>query len=181
MSLAPVIFTEGEDFYEDLSKKYIKHEKGFFILSPSGAGKTYFCTNQEEPHWIDGDLLWCDAKAQPPVEYEWWNKGEHVIDRVQQRCDVVTADAVDRGFWILGSVNYWLKPDAIVIPEIDTLMTQIKNREENGYDGGLKSEHYEQLILHIGIIRDWRLKYGVPEFKSMNEAVESLTQQIQIP
>ncbi len=176
MSLNSVVFTDGTQFFEDLSKQYIQHNKGLFILTPSGAGKTYFCERQQEPHWIDGDQLWYDSEAQPPAEYEWWNKGPHIINRVEQRCDIITAQAVDQGFWVLGSVNYWLKPDAIVIPEVDVLMKQIKQRQASNYDGGLTEEHFEQLIVHIGIIRNWKIQYEVPEFKSIHEAVNSLAQ-----
>ncbi len=178
MDLQPVIYTSGNDFFDDLKVRFKTHKKGLFILAPSGAGKTYFCDNQKEPHWIDGDQLYFETNAQPPIEYEWWNKGPHIINRVEQRCDVITAESVDRGFWILGSINYWFKPDAIVIPSIDVLMKQIKNREQANYDGGLKEEHFEQLVVHIGIIRDWYIKYGVPEFKSIQEAVDSLTSHL---
>lgn len=175
MNLTPVVFTDGEKYFEDLAEKYRTHEKGLFLLTPSGAGKTYFCDKQQEPHWIDGDQLYFETNAQPPVDYEWWNKGPHIINRVEQRCDVITAEAVDRGFWVMGSINYWLKPDGVVIPPVNTLMNQIKKRQEENYDGGLKEEHFEQLIVHIGIIRDWFLRYDVPEFKSIDKAVESLT------
>ena len=174
----PLIYSDGSDFFAKLENRFIRHKTGLFILTPSGAGKTYFCKQQVEKNWIDGDDLYFETGAQPPVEYEWWNKGPHVINRVEQRCDVITAEAVDRGFWIMGSINYWLKPDAIVIPTVDTLMSQIKQRQEEGYDGGLKDEHFEQLIVHIGIIRDWFIKYGVPEYKSIGEAVESLTSSL---
>lgn len=176
--LKPVIYEDGSNFFKELEKKFKRHEKGFFILTPSGAGKTYYCKRQNEQNWIDGDDLYFDTGAQPPVEYEWWNMGPHIINRVEQRCDVITAEAVDRGFWVMGSINYWLKPDAIVIPSVDTLMKQIKQRQNEGYDGGLKDEHFEQLIVHIGIIRDWYIKYDVPQYKSIDEAVNSLTNSL---
>jgi len=176
--LQTVIFSDGSQFFDDLANRFVKHDRGLFILTPSGAGKTHFCKRQEEQHWIDGDDLYRETGAQPPLEYEWWNKGPHVINRVEQRCDVITSEAIDRGFWIMSSINYWLKPYAIVIPSIDTLMDQIKKRQNEGYDGGLKDEHFEQLIVHIGIIRDWKIKHDVPEFKSIEEAVNFLTNSL---
>ena len=172
--LQAVVYQDGIDFFHELESKYIRHSKGLFILTPSGAGKTYYCTKQNEQHWIDGDDLYFDTGAQP-IGYEWWNKGPHIINRVEQRCDVITAEAVDRGYWIMGSINYWLKPDAIVLPTLDTLMRQIKQRQNTNYDGGLKSEQIEQLIVHLGIINDWYVKYNVPKFTSIQEAVSSLT------
>jgi hypothetical protein len=46
----PVIFTDGTHYFSELAKKYTQHTKGFFILAPSGAGKTYFIHNQTEKH-----------------------------------------------------------------------------------------------------------------------------------
>lgn len=176
MNLDPIVFADGTDYFNQLEKKYKRHDKGLFIMTPSGAGKTYFCKQQKEPHWIDGDDLWLETGAMP--ESAWWDQGAHVINRVEQRCDTITAAAVDSGYWILGSANFWLKPNAIVIPTLDVLMKQIKQREQEGYDGGLKAEHLEQLITHIGIIRDWSIKFGVPEYRSVQEAVEALTKQV---
>ncbi|PIR98166.1 MAG: hypothetical protein COT89_00425 [Candidatus Colwellbacteria bacterium CG10_big_fil_rev_8_21_14_0_10_42_22] len=174
-NLDSVIYTDGREFFKELEEKYIKHDRGLFILTPSGAGKTYYCKNQEVQNWIDGDEIYFETKAEPPVESKWWDKGYQVINRVEQRCDVITAQVVDRGFWIMGSINHWLKPDAIVLPPISTLMERVKVRENNEYVGGLKEEHMDQMIQHMGIIRNWLVEYGVPEYKSIEEAVESLT------
>ncbi len=177
--MKPVTFIENVDFYKDLAGRYATHKRGLFILTPSGAGKTYYCRKQENKEWIDGDDLWVEAKAQPdPLEYQWWEKGGEIINQVEQRCDAITAEAMVRGFWVMGSVNYAFKPDAIVLPKLDALMKRIQQREQEGYDGGLKSEHLEQLITHIGIIRDWRIKYGVPEFETIQEAVDFLTKDL---
>jgi hypothetical protein len=178
MSLAPIVFADGSKFYEQLSKKYIPHKEGLFILAPSGVGKTHFCNNQQEQHWIDGDELWLGTGAQPPVEEEYWNQGTEVIEMVEQRSDVVTADAKLHGFWIMGASCFWLKPDAIVIPDWDTIVAQIKHREDNNYDGGLKSDQLGQVKLHIKIIRRWKTDHNVPEYKSVQEAVSALTAKL---
>lgn len=172
MTLDPVVFANGNEYFDRLARDYITHKKGYFIMSPSGAGKTYFCKRQTEPHWIDGDILWLETKAQP--EIEWWNGGVPMINRVEQRCDVITAEAIDRGFWILGSVNYWLQPDAIVIPPWDTLTRHIKARQHGDYDGGLTDAHFDQLKNHIEVITKWHTDYGVPMFESIDEATNAL-------
>ena len=177
ISMDDVIFTDGDKFFKKLEDRYIRHQKGLFIMSPSGTGKTYYCNNQEELNWIDGDELWIESRAQPDPSTEWWDKGLHVINRVEQRCDIVTAQAVDKGFWILGSVNFWLKPDALVIPDWEVLMGRIKQRQDSGeYDGGMKEEHKDQVKSHIehGLM-PWHTKHGVPIYKSIEEAVKQLT------
>jgi hypothetical protein len=69
MTLPPVVFSDGADFFEKLSHRYTTHRKGLFIMTPSGAGKTYYCKNQTTPDWIDGDDLWIESGAQPLVEW----------------------------------------------------------------------------------------------------------------
>lgn len=144
-------------------------------MTPSGAGKTYFCKRQTEPNWIDGDVLWTDSGAQPMIE--WWNGGVPLIERVEQRCDVVTAESVDLGYWIMGSICFWFKPSAIVIPEWDVLVSNIRSRQTNNYDGGLTEDHLDQLKTHIAIIEKWHTEHGVPKFQSIEAAISSLTGQ----
>lgn len=173
MDIKPVVFTENEAFYKDFAKTYRTHSKGLFILAPSGTGKTHFCKRQEEPHWIDGDDLWYTAKAHPTGA--WWLESGEVINRIDVRSDVITYEAKEMGFWVMGASNNWLKPDAIVIPEWETHVAQIKYREENDYDGGAKSDALDQVKGHIEIIEKWHTEHGVPKFNSISEAVEFLT------
>lgn len=173
MNITPVIFEENESFYTEFGKAYTKHKKGLFILAPSGSGKTYFCKNQTEQNWIDGDELWMAAKAHPDAA--WWKEPIEVINRIDQRSDVVTVEAKQQGFWIMGASNYWLKPDAIVIPDWETHLRYIKNREGSSYDGGATSDDVTQVKTHIEFIRRWNTDFGVPLYKSIDEAVAALT------
>lgn len=174
MKIDPVIFCEGTTFFNNVVQRYTVHKTGLFILTPSGAGKTHYCKRQTVPNWIDGDDLWLESGAQPAGE--WWDMGVPVINAVEQRCDIITAQAVDRGLRILGSINYWLKPDAIVIPDWEVLVDQIQRRQDSGeYDGGMTSAHHAQLKIHIGIINEWHTKHAVPKFKSVTQAIEHLS------
>lgn len=165
---SPLIFADGTDAYKKLAQKYITHKKGYFILAPSGSGKTHFVNNQKEKHWIDGDNLWEAAFAHPAGP--WWIEPISVTDEIDQRSDVITVQAKKLGFWIVGSANNWLKPDAVVIPHWSTHKKYIKNRESNNYDGGATSERFAQVLHHRNWIMKWTKK-GVPRFKSMEEAV----------
>lgn len=160
-------------FYETLAKKYVTHPKGLFILAPSGSGKTYFCKNQTTKHWIDGDDLWMGAGAHP--EGSWWFESLKVINRVDQRSDIITVEAKKEGFWIMGASNFWLKPDAIVIPDWETHKAYIAHREEHDYDGGAKSDDHDQVLGHVEFIKKWHTDHGVPMFGTIAEAVMSLT------
>lgn len=168
-----VIFTDGTQFFEDLQTKYRKHDRGYFILAPSGSGKTYFCNNQTEPHWIDGDELWMTSGAHP--DGAWWLEPVEVINRVDQRSDTITMEAMNKGFWIMGASNYWLKPDAIVIPDWDTHKKYIATRHENNYDGGATPDDHDQVLRHIEFIKKWHVEHQVPQFPSIKDAVDALT------
>lgn len=163
----PIVFADGTKVYEKLAKKYITHKKGYFIMAPSGVGKTHFIKNQKKKHWIDGDELWESAKAHP--KGPWWTGDD--IDTLDQRSDVITSQAKKLGFWIMGASNNWLKPDAIVIPHWNTHKKYIKHREENNYDGGATSEGLDGVKWHRNWILEWTKK-GVPKFKSVDEAVK---------
>lgn len=175
MNFPPVTFQDNQAFYDTLGTKYLQHKTGLFILAPSGAGKTHFCKNQAEQHWIDGDYIWIESGAHPDTA--WWLDGTDVINRVDQRSDVITMEAKRQGFWIMGASNYWLKPDAIVIPEWETHVSYIKTREEQHYDGGAKTDALDQVKEHIETIKKWHTDYGVPLFTSIEDAVSSLAGQ----
>lgn len=170
----PLVFTDGRRVYEQFQKQYIVHKSGFFILAPSGAGKTHFVKNQAEPHWIDGDHIWMAANAHP--NGPWWEGDLDSILAIDARCDVVTQEAKKLGFWITGASNNWLKPDAIVIPEWETHKKWIKHREENNYDGGATSDRLEGVLAHRKWIEEWESK-GVPKFETIQEAADFLAKQ----
>ena len=167
----PLVFTDGTETYSKVAKEYIRHKKGFFILGPSGIGKSHYIRNQKPPekHWIDADQLWRWARAMPLGA--WWEKLENIIE-VEQKCDIITAEAKKQGFWMLGSACNWLTPDAIVVPHWQTNVKYIKIREKN-YDGGITTERLPQLKNHRKEILGWQKK-GVPRFHSVPEAVAYL-------
>ena len=167
----PLVFTDGTSVYKKLSEKYITHKVGYFILAPSGAGKTHYVKNQKELHWLDGDEIWNLAKAQP--DGTWWLEDIPIIDEIDQRCDVITAEAKKQGFWMMGASNHWLKPDAVVIPDWDRHKELVLHREENNYDGGATSKDLERLKKSREWMSRWE-KDGVPIFPTIELAVEHL-------
>ena len=168
----PIIFADGTEFYARLAKEYIKHSKGLFILAPSASGKSYFVNNQKENDWIDGDYLWPATNADLCSD-EWNTKPEEVYE-INRRSDVITYQANKLGFWVMGSSNESLKPDAIVILPWDTQVEYIKKRESTIYDGGATTADIESIRYHRQAVSLWEDK-GVPSFESIDEAVDFLT------
>jgi hypothetical protein len=171
----PLVFSDGTNIYNDLKKEYVTHNKGYFIYGPSGVGKTYFVNHQKEKNWIDGDLLWSLTKAFPAGD--WWNWSGEKIDTIERRADVITEQAKKLGFWIIGASSVNMVPDAIVIPDFDTHLSYIKYRENNCYDGGIKSDDLNKIKRNREHFSRFHKSDNVPIFKSVDEAVLFLQNQ----
>jgi len=166
------IFCDGKHVYKEFLDKYIQHKYGLFILAPSGAGKTHFVQHQERMDWIDGDELWTACGAHP--DRAWWTEGDDAIAIIDQKSDVITGEAKRLGLWIIGASNYWLRPDAIVLPEWEQHKAYIKSREETNYDGGATSSDHDQVLGHRAWMEKLAQEKDVPVFSSIQEAVDAL-------
>lgn len=170
------VFKESSEILESLKKEYVSHSKGLFILAPSGTGKTHFVKNQIKKDWIDGDDLWVMTGAMPMTE--WWAQGLEVINEVEQKCDVITKEAKKAGLWVIGASNYWLMPDAIVLPNWSRHKKLIIHREKNNYDGGAKSDAFDQVLSHRDYMKKIARKNKIPIFKTIEEAVSFLVSSL---
>jgi len=167
----PVVFADGSAVYGKLSKTYRTHSKGLFILAPSGSGKSYFVNRQVVKNWIDGDLLWVVTGAD--YSNDTWDESLEQIMEINARSDIITEQAKKQGFWVIGSSNLFLQPDAIVIPDWDTHLRYVTSRETHGYDGGATTADLDGLKAHIEWInKTWKDK--VPFFDSVENAIEYL-------
>ena len=171
----PLVFTDGTKVYDELKQNYKTHEKGYFIYGPSGVGKTYFIERQITKDWIDGDVLWSATKAFP--NNDWWNLPGDQIDEIERRADVITEQAKRLGFWIIGASSVNVIPDAIVLPDFDTHLKYIQHRENNNYDGGMKSDNIERIKKNRDYYSRFS-KYGVPIFDSVDKAVDHIVNQM---
>jgi hypothetical protein len=165
--MAEFTISKDDAIFTDLSNEYITHSKGLFILAPSGVGKSYYVNHQTEKHWIDGDYLWTISGA----DYlgDEWDDDFGKVQDVNKRSDIVTKIAKDKGFWIIGSSNYDLRPDAIVLPDWNTHKQRITKRELDNYDGGAKSADLDGVLQHRKWIAKWE-QMGVPKFASIEKS-----------
>lgn len=171
-----LIFTNGKKVYTQLAKEYIRHSSGLFILAPSGSGKTYFVEHQTRKDWIDGDLLWSITGADNSSDD--WNDNIDDVMEINARSDVITQQAKKQGFWVIGSSNLYLKPDAIVIPDKSTHIKYITKREKSNYDGGAKINDLEGVNEHITWMKNtWDGK--VPFFSTIDDAVSYLKNYVE--
>ncbi|MEO6508479.1 MAG: hypothetical protein ABIO02_00845, partial [Patescibacteria group bacterium] len=170
------IFKKGDEVYKQFMDEYKVHTKGFFILGSSGSGKTHFVKNQKEKHWIDGDDLWMAAGASPLRP--WWTEGPEVTSDVDRKRDIITQQAKKLGLWILGASNYWLIPDAIVIPDWELHKSYIIERSINHYDGGVREGDFPQVLAHRDSLMKIAEEKDIPVFSSVKEAADSLADTI---
>lgn len=168
----PIIFSDGTSFYRELGNEYSTHSTGLFVLAPSASGKTYYIENQTEKDWIDGDYLWHITNAD--LSNDDWEYDMETVKEINRRSDVITHQAKKLGFWVIGSSNDSLKPDAIVLLPVEKHMEYIEKRGENKNANGAKREDIEALLEHRKIIELWKGQ-GVPSFESIELAVEYLT------
>ena len=179
----PLMFDDGQRVYEEFLDKFPTHKSGFFILAPSGAGKSHFTESEAGRDWIDGDNLWKATKAHP--DEAWWLKDNDYMKEIDARSDVITQQYRKMGFLIVGASNTWLKPDAVVLPPWEThkkwIMKRDAKNKEKGADfgsaefvAGATSDMHEQVLFHREVIGRWTDK-GVPKFNSVAEAATFLT------
>jgi len=168
----PLMFTDGSVVYDELAKEFVRHDKGYFIIAPSGAGKTYFIEHQEVKNWIDGDTLWMATNAHP--KGEWWAKSLEEINVIERRSDVITEQAKKYGFWIIGVDCYSILPDAVVIPDLEThkRYLQIRTDDPNN-DGGQTIDKLDNVLRARKYFESFAEK-GVPIFGSVAEAADYL-------
>ncbi len=168
----PLVFTDGTAVYKRLASEYKTHKKGFFILAPSGAGKTYFVDHQETKNWIDGDTLWMATNAHP--RGKWWLKPLEAINEIERRSDVITTQAKRMGFWIIGVDCYSILPDGVVIPDLETHKEYLQIRTDDpNNDGGQAIDRLDGVLRARKYMESFAEK-GVPIFKSVAEAANYL-------
>lgn len=168
-------FKDGNQAFGKLTKEYKTHKFGLFILAPSGSGKTYFVNNQKEKHWIDGDYLWHVTGVFP--DSSWWAEGLEVINEVEQRADIITIQAKKLGMWVIGTSNFWLMPDAIVLPDWRINKRNIRLREQGNYDGGAKSGDFDQVLFHRKYMKKIAREHKIPIYKTIEEAEAALVKK----
>lgn len=159
--------------FDRFAKETIPHTRGYYILAPSGSGKTHYVQHQKERHWIDGDDLWTATGAEP--DYEWWNASSKVIWKIEEACDHVTEEAKKRGLWIIGASQATIVPDAIVLPPREKNIAFIKARQEGKYDGGYTTDNLDQLDSDRTAALKLAKERSIPVFASIEEAHEYIS------
>jgi predicted kinase len=96
------MFVDGKKVYSKYKKEYNVHKKGYVILGPPGAGKTYFCKHQVvgKKDWMDTDDIFKDLGVK------WHqNKNNKVDFKLNYlRADYMLEQSRALGFRIIGAL-----------------------------------------------------------------------------
>ena len=163
-------FSNGSKVYKKYDKKYKRHEKGLVILGPPGLGKTTFVRKNEADiiksgqklDWIDQD----DLLHELGVDWHFNSNNQDDFRLNYLRADYITEQSKQLGYWLIGSLFWEYKADAIVIPPWSIHEKYIKNR------GDLNPNMVKQIRK---LLFKQAKQMKIPLFLSIEDAVESLT------
>ena len=155
------MFCDGSKIYDNYSKTYKKHKKGYVILGPPGIGKTHYVKHQKENNWIDQDDLYNDLG----VEWHYKENDKKYSKLNYLRADYISEQTKLLGYRIIGSLFWNYKADAIVIPPIELHKHYLLNR----YDLDL------EFVLQVrNILLEQSKKDNIPLFTNINSAIQFL-------
>lgn len=169
-SKATFKFSNGSKVYKKYDKKYKRHEKGLVILGPPGLGKTTFVRKNEEDiiksgqklDWIDQD----DLLHELGVDWHFNSNNQDDFRLNYLRADYITEQSKQLGYWLIGSLFWEYKADAIVIPPWSIHREYVKKRRD-------LNPHMVKQIRKLLFKQAKQMK--IPLFLSIEDAVESLT------
>ena len=163
-------FSDGSKVYKKYDKKYKRHEKGLVILGPPGIGKTTFIRKDENQIWKSGEKLdWIDQDDllhELGVDWHFNSNNQEDFRLNYMRADYITEQSKQLGYWLIGSLFWEYKADAIVIPPWSIHEKYIKNR------GDLNPNMVKQIRK---LLFKQAKQMKIPLFLSIEDAVESLT------
>nr|QFG74434.1 MAG: hypothetical protein [Megaviridae environmental sample] len=156
-------FTDGSKVYKEFNKGYKTHTKGYVILGPPGIGKTWYVKNQKgKKDWVDSDDL------LGALGVKWHQNQNNKLDfRLNYlRADYILEQSKLLGYRIIGALFWEYKADAMVIPPMSQHMIYMKKR---------KDLNEKKLKNFRKIFKDHAIKFQIPIFESIEDAVEHLT------
>jgi len=190
LSLEPMDPARVEEVVEEWAKKHVCHRLGAIIFVGSGGGKSTTVRGQEpnsegKTDLVDADLLYretnahpCQPKVEPKRPIPWWDMGNDVIHEVEQRCGLVNAAMVKRGFWALTTSftpdDEYLPVAIVILPWEEHKKRIIEKAGGKYYDGGAKAtdEGFKLVLDHRQWVEKVAKEKNIPVVDSIPAAIE---------
>lgn len=157
-------FIDGKDIADDFNTEYKRHKKGYVLLAPPGAGKSYFISKQTgtDKHWIDSDMI-----MGPKSLNVQWNNKSGTVDEIlgYLRADYMLTQCKMYGYRIMGSLFWEYKADAMVIPPLKLHKKYTEKRKD------LDNNNLNKMRQ---IFRNHAKNNNIPIFNSIKNAVKYL-------
>lgn len=105
-----------------------RHTTGYIVLGPPGIGKTRF-VGEHPRAWIDADNIFADLG----IHTKEWHLREHTASEQQQHyeeCDRILENMRTCGLWVIGSLFWEMKADAIVLLDTNVHKQYVQQRHD---------------------------------------------------
>ena len=104
------------------------HDNGYIILGPPGIGKTTF-VGQYPHQWVDAD----EIMPAIGIHTEEWHSVEHSEQEQKEHylaCDRALGEMRAMGLWVIGSLFWEFKADAVVLIDVSTHKSYVNERRD---------------------------------------------------
>ena len=104
------------------------HPTGYIVLGPPGIGKTTFVESHSTA-WVDADEIFTALD----LHTEKWHSEQHLPGEEKehyQACDHALGKMRDAGLWVIGSLFWEFKADAIVLIDTETHKSYVDQRSD---------------------------------------------------
>lgn len=140
------------------------HKNGYIVLGPPGIGKTTFVSVHPR-QWVDADEIFRDLG----LHRQDWHSREHSEAETEKHylaCDAALGQMRECGLWVIGSLFWDFRADAIVLIEENTHESYVKQRPDLQWSS----------VSHIRtILQEMAGEKDIPVYKSIQEAANHTT------
>ena len=134
------------------------HDQGRIVLGAPGIGKTTFASGNYD--WVDADEIFKDLG----VHTEEWHNVRHNLQEIKNhytQCDELLNIMRNAGLWVIGSLFWEIRADAIVLINEDIHRTYVDKRDD------LKWDQVQKVVRELISLAN---KHNIPTYSTIEQA-----------